>query len=144
MLAKVWANAVVILLGASFALLVVRGLLGVPVAGALWLFVLGLGVYLFSLTALGTLLATLARTIPQFGLLSIPVFLVMYMLSGANTPLESMPEALRRVMLPSPTTHFVAFVRSVIFRGAGLDLVWSHLAATLGPWPLPWPASGRR
>lgn len=133
MLAKVWANALVILLGATFALLVVvRGLLGVPIAGALWLFVLGLGVYLFSLTALGMLLATLARTMPQFGLLSIPVFLVMYMLSGANTPLESMPEALRRLMLLSPTTHFVAFVQSVVFRGAGLDRVWPHLAATLG------------
>jgi ABC-2 type transport system permease protein len=133
MLAKVWANALVILLGATFALVgIVQGLLGVPNAGSLGLFVLGLAVYLFSLTALGILLATLARTMPQFGLLSIPVFLVMYMLSGANTPLDSMPEALQRVMLLSPTTHFVAFVQSVVFRGAGLDLVWSHLAATLG------------
>jgi ABC-2 type transport system permease protein len=133
MLAKVWANALVILVGATFALVaIVQGLLGVPFAGALWLFVLGLGVYLFSLTALGILLATLARSMPQFGLLSIPVFLVMYMLSGANTPLESMPALLQRVMLLSPTTHFVAFVQSVGFRGAGFDLVWPHLAATLG------------
>jgi ABC-2 type transport system permease protein len=133
MLAKVWANALVILLGATFALVVVvQGLLGVPNAGPLWLFVLGLATYLFSLTALGILLATVARTMPQFGLLSIPVFLVMYMLSGANTPLDSMPELLQRVMLVSPTTHFVAFVQSVVFRGAGLDLVWTHLAATLG------------
>ncbi|MGE5154548.1 MAG: ABC transporter permease [Bdellovibrio bacteriovorus] len=132
MLAKVWANALVILLGATFALVVVvRGLLGVPIAGSLALFVLGLAIYLFAVTALGILLATLARTMPQFGLLSIPVFLVMYMLSGANTPLDSMPQALQRVMLLSPTTHFVAFVQSVLFRGAGLDLVWSHLAATL-------------
>lgn len=133
MLAKVWANALVILLAATFAMLViVQGVLGVPIAGSLWLFVSGLAVYLFALTALGILLATLARTMPQFGLLSIPVFLVMYMLSGANTPLDAMPELLQRVMLISPTTHFVAFVQSVIFRGAGLDLVWPHLAATFG------------
>jgi ABC-2 type transport system permease protein len=133
MLAKVWANALVILLGATFALVaIVQGVLGVPIAGSLGLFVLGLAVYVFALTALGILLATLARTMPQFGLLSIPVFLVMYMLSGANTPLDSMPELLQRVMLLSPTTHFVAFVQSVGFRGAGLDLVWPHLAATLG------------
>jgi ABC-2 type transport system permease protein len=133
MLAKVWANGLVILVAATFAMVViVQGLLGVPNAGSLWLFVLGLGVYLFSLTALGILLATLARTMPQFGLLSIPVFLVMYMLSGANTPLDAMPELMQRVMLVSPTTHFVAFVQSVVFRGAGLDLVWSHLTATLG------------
>lgn len=133
MLAKVWSNALVILLGATFALLVVvRGVLGVPITGSIGLFVLGLGVYLFALTALGILLATLARTMPQFGLLSIPVFLVMYMLSGANTPLDAMPELLQRVMLLSPTTHFVAFVQSVLFRGAGLGLVWPQLAATLG------------
>jgi ABC-2 type transport system permease protein len=132
MLAKVWANALVILIAATFALVViVQGILGVPVAGALWLFVLGLAVYLFSLTALGIVLATLARTMPQFGLLSIPVYLVMYLLSGASTPLESMPELLQRVMLVSPTTHFVAFVKSVVFRGAGFDLVWPHLAAIL-------------
>ena len=132
MLAKVWANALVILIAATFALVViVQGVLGVPIAGALWLFVLGLAVYLFSLTALGIVLATLARTMPQFGLLSIPVYLVMYLLSGASTPLESMPELLQRVMLVSPTTHFVAFVKSVVFRGAGFDLVWPHLAAIL-------------
>lgn len=132
MLAKVWANALVILIAATFALVViVRGVLGVPIAGALWLFVLGLAVYLFSLTALGIVLATLARTMPQFGLLSIPVYLVMYLLSGASTPLESMPELLQRVMQVSPTTHFVAFVKSVVFRGAGFDLVWPHLAAIL-------------
>ena len=132
MLAKVWANALVILIAATFALVViVQGVLVVPIAGALWLFVLGLAVYLFSLTALGIVLATLARTMPQFGLLSIPVYLVMYLLSGASTPLESMPDLLQRVMLVSPTTHFVAFVKSVVFRGAGFDLVWPHLAAIL-------------
>jgi ABC-2 type transport system permease protein len=133
MLAKVWANALVILLAATFAMVViVQGLLGTPVAGSLGLFVLGLAVYLFSLTALGILLATVARTMPQFGLLSIPVFLVMYMLSGANTPLDAMPELLQRVMLVSPTTHFVAFSQAVVFRGAGLDIVWPELAVTFG------------
>lgn len=133
MLAKVWANALVILFSATFSMVaVVQGLLGVPLQGSLGLFVLGLSVYLFSLTTIGILLATLARTMPQFGLLSIPVFLVMYMLSGANTPLDAMPELLRRLMLVSPTTHFVAFVQSVVFRGACLDLVWPQLASTLG------------
>ncbi len=132
-LAKVWANALVILVAATAALLVVvRGFLGVPIAGSVPLFVAGLAVYLFSLTAIGIFLATLARSMPQFGLLSIPVFLVMYMLSGANTPLDSMPELLQKVMLVSPTTHFVAFVQGVVFRGAGFDLVWHHFLVTAG------------
>lgn len=133
MLAKIWANGLVILVAASLSLLlVVKGVLGAPGVGSPGLVVLGLAVYLYALTALGIFLATLARTMPQFGLLSIPVFLVMYMLSGANTPLDAMPEVLQRVMLISPTTHIVAYMQSLVFRGAGLDLVWHHLAATLG------------
>jgi ABC-2 type transport system permease protein len=133
MLAKVWANALVILAAASMSLLlVVRGALEVPIAGSIPLFLLGLVTYLTSLTAIGILLATVARSMPQFGLLSIPVFLVMYMLSGANTPLDAMPEFLQRLMLASPTTHFVAFSQAVVFRGAGLEIVWPQLLATAG------------
>lgn len=131
MVAKVWSNGLVILLAATLALnIVVRGVLEVPIAGSVPLFVLGLGVYLFALTAIGIFLATVARSMPQFGLLSIPVFLVMYMLSGANTPLDAMPELLQWIMQISPTTHFVAFSQGVLFRGAGLGLVWPQLAAT--------------
>ncbi|NCA71139.1 MAG: ABC transporter permease [Sphingobacteriia bacterium] len=131
MLAKIWANGLVILIGAGLAfLLIVEGVLGVVNAGSFALLLLGLAVYLFALTALGMLLATLARTMPQFGLLAIPVFLVIYMLSGANTPLDAMPEPLQRLMLISPTTHLVAFVQAVVFRGADLTLVWPSLAAT--------------
>jgi ABC-2 type transport system permease protein len=133
MLAKVWANVLVILVAATLSVFImVRGVLEVPIAGSLPLFLLGLAAYLSSLTAIGILLATVARSMPQFGLLSIPVFLVMYMLSGANTPLDAMPELLQRVMLASPTTHFVAFTQSVVFRGAGFDIVWPRLLATVG------------
>ena len=133
MLAKVWANVLVILVAATLSVFImVRGVLDVPIAGSLPLFLLGLAAYLSSLTAIGILLATVARSMPQFGLLSIPVFLVMYMLSGANTPLDAMPELLQRLMLASPTTHFVAFTQSVVFRGAGFDIVWPQLLATVG------------
>jgi len=131
MLSKIWSNALVILVAASVSLFVIiRGLLEVPIAGSIPLFLCGMATYLASLTAIGILLATVARSMPQFGLLSIPVFLVMYMLSGANTPLDAMPEFLQRLMLVSPTTHFVAFSQSVVFRGAGLDAVWPQLLAT--------------
>jgi ABC-2 type transport system permease protein len=41
--------------------------------------------------------------------------------------MESMPDWLQTVMQVSPSTHFVKFTQSVLFRGAGLDLVWRHL-----------------
>jgi ABC-2 type transport system permease protein len=64
---------------------------------------------------------------PQFALLSMPVFIVMQLLSGGVTPLDNMPPAVQAVMMISPSTHFVSFSQSVLFRSAGLDVVWRDL-----------------
>jgi ABC-2 type transport system permease protein len=128
MCAKIWANGAAVLAATALSLYaVVRALLAIDLPGSAPLFLGGRGLYLFSATALGIFLATLARSMPQFGLLSIPVFSVMNLLSGAATPLESMPEWLQTAMQVSPSTHFVKFAQSVLFRDAGLDLVWRHL-----------------
>jgi ABC-2 type transport system permease protein len=130
MLAKIWANGLVIVVAATLSLyLLVQGVLGVPVAGSVALFVSGTAVYLFSVTALGIFLATLARTMPQFGLLAFPVFMVMNLLSGGTTPLESMPEILQAVMQLAPSTHFVNFAQAILYRGANFELVWLDLVA---------------
>ena len=61
---------------------------------------------------------------PQLGLLYMLIALPLNMLSGSNTPLESMPPMLRTVMQASPSTHFVSFAQSILYRGAGIDVVW--------------------
>jgi ABC-2 type transport system permease protein len=109
--------------------LVVEWTLGVPIAGSLLLFALGTAIYAFAVAALGILLGTLATTMGQFGLLAIPVFVVTQLLSGATTPMESMPLWLQWIMrIFSPTPHFVAFSQGVLYRGAGLDVVWPEIA----------------
>ena len=130
MLAKMTANALVILVAAVASLVfVVEWALGVPIAGSLLLFVLGTAIYAFAVAALGILLGTLATTMGQFGLLAIPVFVVTQLLSGATTPMESMPVWLQWIMrIFSPTPHFVAFSQGVLYRGAGLDVVWPEIA----------------
>ncbi|MDX3805004.1 ABC transporter permease [Bosea thiooxidans] len=133
MLAKMTANALVILVAAVASLVfVVEWALGVPIAGSLLLFVLGAAIYAFAVAALGILLGTLATTMGQFGLLAIPVFVVTQLLSGATTPMESMPIWLQWIMRTmSPTPHFVAFSQGVLYRGAGLDVVWPEIAKIL-------------
>lgn len=133
--AKIWANGVVILIATAIALLiVVEYLLDVPIYGSITLFIGGTGVYLFALASLGILLATIANTMPQFTLLAIPVFLILSMLSGGVSPLESMPEPLQVIIQVSPSVHFVNFAQSVLHRAAGLDVVWPQVAilAVLG------------
>jgi ABC-2 type transport system permease protein len=127
--AKIWANGLVILLAAAFSLhAIVQIALGVPVVGSVELFLVGAAIYLFAVTALGILLATIANSMPQFSLLSIPVFVLMFLLSGSFTPFESMPVFLQDIMYISPSTHFVRFAQSVLYRGSGIDVVWVDLA----------------
>ena len=130
MLAKLWSMGAVVLVAALLALtLVVRMALQVQVAGSLALFVAGTALHLFAATSLGILLAMVARTMPQFGVLVILVLLPLEMLSGATTPRESIPLVLREAMLLAPTTHFIELSQAVLFRGAGMDVVWRPLLA---------------
>ena len=122
---KVLANGLVIVVTVGLSLyLVVRQMLEVPIAGSIPLFMVGVALYLFFATSVGIFLSTIARTMPQLGLLFILVAVPLNMLSGSNTPLESMPAFLRTLMLASPTTHFVSFAQAILYRGAGFDAVW--------------------
>ena len=130
-MAKVWANGLVIAVAAGLSLVfVVQGLLDVPINGSVPLFMFGVCLYLFFSTAVGIFLATIARTMPQLGLLYILVAMPMNILSGSNTPLDSQPEWLRTVMQISPSTHFVSFAQAILFRGAGFSDVWPRFLAT--------------
>jgi ABC-2 type transport system permease protein len=76
---------------------------------------------------MGIFMATIARTMPQFGLLVVLVLLPMEVLSGGSTPRESMPEFAQNIMLAAPTTHFVSLSQAILFRGAGLEVVWPEM-----------------
>lgn len=130
MLAKIWAMGLVVLVAAAASLhLVVRGVLGVPVEGSLPLFFTGAALSLFATTSMGIFLATLARNMPQFGMLMMLTIIPLQLLSGGSTPRESMPELVQNIMLAAPTTHFVELGQAILYRGAGLETVWKPFLA---------------
>lgn len=130
MVAKIWANGLAIVVAAVLSLVfVVQLLLGVPIHGSIALFVFGALIYMISVTGLGILIATFTTSMPQFGLLALPVLVIMNLLSGSTTPMESMPEWLQAIMQVSPSTHFVAFAQAILYRGAGLTTVWPSILA---------------
>lgn len=130
--AKICASVLVVeIAGALSLLIVVERILHVPIAGSVPLFAAGMAIYLFAIASLGILLATIANTMPQFALLAIPVFLTLNMLSGGPSPLESMPGPLQIAVQVSPAMHFAKFTQSVLCRGAGIDVVWPHVAAII-------------
>jgi ABC-2 type transport system permease protein len=127
---KVWANGLVIIVAVGLSLyFVVRGLLHIPIAGSVPLFLTGTAVYLFFATAIGIFLGTVARSMPQLGLLYLLIYVPISLLSGANTPLESMPKWMAAVAQFSPTAYFVSFAQAILYRGAGFAVVWRQFVA---------------
>jgi ABC-2 type transport system permease protein len=130
MVSKIWSMGLVVLIACVLSLtFMVQLLLQVRIAGSLALFFLGVILHLFATTSLGIFLGTLARSMPQFGLMMMLVLFPLQMLSGGVTPRESMPFPVQTVMQAAPTTHFVALAQAILFRGASLDVVWPQFIA---------------
>ncbi|MCO6539366.1 MAG: ABC transporter permease [Gilliamella sp.] len=129
MLSKVWSMGLVVLISTWMALLlVVHSWLKVPIAGSVSLFLIGAALHLFVTTSLGIFMATVAKSTAQFAMLLILVLLPLQMLSGGSTPRESMPEIVQNIMMFAPTTHFVELGQAILYRGAGLRVVWTSFA----------------
>ena len=130
MISKIWSMGLVVLLAAAGSLqFVVQDMLRIPIEGSVLLFLAGATLHLFATTSMGIFLATIARNMPQFGLLMVLILLPLQMLSGGSTPRESMPEFVQDIMLAAPTTHFVSLGQAILYRGAGFEVVWPAFLA---------------
>jgi ABC-2 type transport system permease protein len=133
MMAKIWANGLAVLIGVAFALLVmVQRVLQVPIAGSLPLFLGAAALYLFSAASIGIFLGTVARSMPQLGLLIIITIVPLQLLSGGVTPQESMPASIQNIMALTPTTYFVRLAQAILYRGAGFSDVWRDMLLMTG------------
>ena len=131
-LAKVWSSGLVIFVGFICSLLlVVEGLLDVPIAGSRGVLLLGTLIYIFATAAIGIFLGTLARTMAQFALLMMMAVMPMMMLSGGMSPIESQPQWVQYVTWFFPSRHYVSFMQAIVYRGAGLDIVWIEFVTVL-------------
>ena len=80
---------------------------------------------------LGTLTSTFARSANQTQLISFFVNPPLAMLSGGLTPIEAMPKVVQPLTLLNPIAHFATIARSVLVKGAGLDVVYPNLLALI-------------
>ncbi len=132
LLGKVWSMSLVVVAAVGFSLyVVVRGLLDVPLAGSVPLFLCGALLQFFASAAIGIFLGTISRNMPQLGMLMIMVILPLEILSGGVSPRESMPELVQGIMMVAPTTHFVSLAQAILYRGADLSMVWPRFLAIL-------------
>lgn len=132
-MAKVWANGLVILIAYGVSLYFIVGwALDVPLAGSSLLLLIGTSLYLFAAAAIGIFLGTIASTMAQFGLLVMMVIIPLMTLSGGMSPIESQPQLIQPVTWFLPSRHFVSFSQAVVFRGADFSIIWPQLVTMVG------------
>ncbi|MBS7815405.1 ABC transporter permease [Wohlfahrtiimonas chitiniclastica] len=132
MLSKIWSMGMVVLVSTTLSLIfIVQGVLDVPIIGSIPLFLLGSVLHLFAMSSIGIYLATVARNMPQFGMLMLLVLVPLQMLSGGMTPRESMPEAIQDIMVIAPTTHFIELGKAILFKDASMAIVWPQFLMLL-------------
>ena len=125
----------VILVGFSdFVLMLsaVHFVFGVPVRGSLpLLLILALGYLLVELSK-GMVISIVSRTQHQAFLLVMLIGMTDFMFTGYAAPVESMPAAMQFVANFIPAHHWLDILRSILLKGAGLDVLWPHVLALTG------------
>ena len=110
---------------------VARVVFGVPLRGSPALVLLACACCVLSGIGLGTLISTFARSANQTQLISFFINPPLAMLSGGLTPIEAMPKWVQPLTLLNPIAHFATIARSVLIKGATLDIVYPHVLALI-------------
>ena len=103
----------------------------VPIRGSILLLFALTGVYLLPNLGLGLLISTFANNQQQAQMMVMPVMLPSMMLSGFYFPVAALPIALQFVSRLLPLTYFLIIVRSIVVKGAGLNLLVPQVIALM-------------
>lgn len=132
-LAKIWANGLILIVAFTLSLIfVVQGVMAIPLTGSLPLLLGGTALFVFATAAIGIMLATMARSMAQFAMLFMLIYLPIMQLSGGVSPVENQPEILQYITWFLPSRHYLDFANSVLFRTAGLDVLWPQILTIAG------------
>jgi ABC-2 type transport system permease protein len=106
----------------------------VPIRGSLPL-LLGLAlIYLLVELSKGMVISVISKTQHQAFLLVMLIGMADFMFTGYAAPVEGMPQALQFVANFIPANHWLAIVRGIMLKGAGLEVLWPHVVALALLW----------
>jgi len=105
---------------------------GLPMRGSLALLLILALMYIFVELGKGLVISVVSRTQHQAFLWVFLVGFIDLMFTGYAIPVESMPVGLRFMANFVPAHHWLTIFRSVMLKGAGLDVLWPHVLALVG------------
>ncbi len=128
LLPKVISMGLVILLGVAVCLfLIIIPVFHLPIKGSIGLFFMVTALYVFTASGIGLFIATISRSLAQVTMLVILLMMPILLLSGAWTPPEAMPQAMRWAMTISPLYYYNEMSYAILLKGAGVDILWDSL-----------------
>jgi ABC-2 type transport system permease protein len=120
-------------LSVLLVLLAARTVFGVPLRGSLALLLAESGLYIVTALGLGIVISTKApnqRTAMIAALAGL--LLPTLVLSGFIFPLDSLPRPLQWLSFVVPARWFLAIVRGIMLKGAGLATLWQETLILVG------------
>jgi len=129
--AKVVPLFVLLMTMVAVVLVVARVVFHVPFRGSPALVVAACACCVLTGIGLGTFVSTFARSASQTQLISFFINPPLAMLSGGLTPIEAMPKWVQPLTVVNPIAHFATIARSVLVKGAGLDVIYPNLLALI-------------
>ena len=132
-LAKATPYLLLSLVNIATILLLSYFLLGVPIAGNLFLLIGVSVLYALVSLSLGLLISTIADTQQAAMLISaMGLMLPVILLSGMVFPIENMPVVLQWVANIVPAKWYISAVKDVMIKGLGFVVIWKDVAILSG------------
>ncbi len=101
----------------------------VPMRGS-WSLLLGIAFfYLLIEMVWGLMISAVSKTQIQALLLAFMLMMVEVVFSGYAFPVENMPWLLQRIANFVPIKHWLIILRSILLKGAGIDVFWKELVS---------------
>ena len=109
------------------ALAVGKFVFNVPFRGSPLLFFSVSALYVFVAISIGITLASISKNQRGAILTSFFINLPVIQLSGAVSPLQSMPIFFQYLALLNPLRYYIVCIRSILLKGVGLEMIWPNV-----------------
>jgi ABC-2 type transport system permease protein len=132
-LGKIVPYVAISLGSAHLVLLLGQALFGVGIRGSYPLLLLAMLLFLVGALGQGILISTVTRTQQVAFLLAVlTTMLPTFILSGFVFPIRNMPPFVQAITYLIPSRYFLAALRAIILKGAGMPAIWDQFLLLAG------------
>lgn len=126
MTAKMTPFLVIGLVQFTIGLVLVRLVYAVPMVGNLGVLYAVVTLYLVGVLCLGFVIANLSETQVQSIFPTFFIMMILILMSGLFTPVESMPEWAQRMNVVNPVAHIISSIKMVLIKGSSAADLLPH------------------